>query len=1502
MTFRLPVLSIHASAAGIPQSMSRIAPQARSFHVRLPSSADEGPSAIVPVFRCFFFHLLFFVCLAASCLFVSSANASEMKKWGIRSFSEEKPRYDAEVARLEQDGQRLDARRSELVRSMDGVMSGWTAEERLAGDKAYESREWSNNKLGGGRALARDTMEHYLGIYNLHSSQANPPDVSGDSQIQREYRGSLWGSHIVYLRSRNKFYEFDVRYLDDKLQYLKSYMPSSFDRFIGFSLDEFVNDNLEDFTYVLAAHSSAFFDELATCAAKEVLHASKQWALNRQRFESLAKGWTFKQRWSGASTGPGPSPSEFSALGAGTVVDCLEDVTRALVVRATVNGLRKNFVDQVTAVGVEPLVAEFWWSKYIIGDEAPSAEDPRAARYRGAWDVVTSRLEKGFASMFTLEFGLEQVKKSMEDELELRASKEIFKEVLGQAWDEYDLKVRMRGLGSTDRPLDVGDLRRQTVKRAHEIGKKRIERDAKLKFLDALDWGAMLLQQAVSSGTYIKRWYDFDAVAADLVAEYMRIEDCMVRQKLALSGPAILNIYRMPAPELEKFFERCGEIKADYEDLWAQRLLADMKTIHVRAASASGELDPACPRGLSALQEARKLLEHVRSQAKSTLEALAGTPDSLETLESDVESFEFRAGEASKSAESVLRALKQAQSDAGHACSAVEEFRSATDAEVRKSFQDQCEEAVRRVSAAAAEGARLWADAVVLRDAVAKEAQPLIRALATLRAFQENVVVVLGRFDELSAAVDSLAPQAAAVETAWAKLDAANTDAASVLKKAEGKLAGSAGDQAQGMLAEIRRMGREILAWHSGHKDCPGTLRTGADALAQEVRNLDLTRTTLEEKRVALGGSDSIERLSERSEQAVADTASAVEVGESFLEGFKQAESEARTCLELLRGSQTGGDAEIIAAADAAIDACRYADARALIDRLPKGPERNRLMEKLAQALATALKVSELRNAAEGLAQAGDVDAARVRLLEARSLCACEDELGEIDKQLAALEKSPPATDAGGGAANDSSPAVTGDAPGDAPAEPVASTPTDDADDFVPLDSRVETRPDVSDADIAATGGDDFQSLGGEVSATPPSRENVTYFDRDWLPRSWKTSGNAMATRAEIYQTASRLGWAEMLAEYAGPAADRLIGEHILAASGHMERANAASFAPHKAWPDWGNRRANYNRWIQRMTTGSVSSREYFRKGLKGTLSSEAAALRRQLETLTDRQAGSLANCDSHVFEIGYRLAQASQLQVLALDGLANGRDMAWARRLRNRASSCLASAGSAIQQIRPVPGKQGCTDFTPLSQELSKVQSRLSAATEPEAQTVWSNGLALAGGGSTAPACDGELEGYWWQPRGIAYIIHWVKKGDSYEGVYERVTGETQQWFRSNTVYQRVRKVGDGTYEGTETRYNYRDRHHYDEALRIRVFGDHYFNGPEGIHYGGYCWKRLSPSDLSSLQTVRQSLGGEILFVPGAKRYGDVEEIRVDCAGERKNTGSNSINLLGREAPGVRQ
>lgn len=99
--------------------------------------------------------------------------------------------------------------------------------------------------------------------------------------------------------------------------------------------------------------------------------------------------------------------------------------------------------------------------------------------------------------------------------------------------------------------------------------------------------------------------------------------------------------------------------------------------------------------------------------------------------------------------------------------------------------------------------------------------------------------------------------------------------------------------------------------------------------------------------------------------------------------------------------------------------------------------------------------------------------------------------------------------------------------------------------------------------------------------------------------------------------------------------------------------------------------------------------------------------------------------------------------------------------------------------------------------------------------------------------------------------------------------------------------------------RYNYRERKHYYEPLNIKVLGDYYFSGPEGIYYGGYAWKRISPSDVSRLQTVRQSLGGEVVLLPGEKRLGDVEPIKVDCttngkSNTRNGSGNAGVHLLG--------
>jgi len=1284
-------------------------------------------------------------------LFLSPCTVlAEGEQWGIRKYAEELPRYRTLVQQLEAEGRDLDTRRRRCEQAIDEVWSDWTVEERLAGEKAYESREWSNNALGGGRALARDRMEHCRDIYRQAQEQPNPPDPTGDEPVEQAYRDLLWGAHVKYLRSRNQFYDFDARYQEDKLQFLKSYMPSSIDRYLGLRLDDFIEDTLDDAGYVLAAHANAFFDELLKCGVKEVVHYIKQWAVYRGQIEQLARQWTFKERWRELSapspTQPSPSPlaqpGEFNDLG---IADCIEDVTRAMVVTATINGLRKNFVDEVVDAGVDPLVAEFWWSKYILQEEKPSADDPRAPRVRSAYDAFMSKLESALESALTKDFGLEQAKKSMEDELERQVSKRIYDEVMGQVRKEVADEIRKMDPLRPD-PDQVRRVRQRAAERARELGKEKVKNDAHLKFLDALDWGAMLVQQAVSSGTYINRWYEFDAVAADLVEEYHRIENCMVKQKLTLSGRAILEIYRMPEKELREFLSRCDDIEANQEALWAQRLLPQMQRHHNVAKAAADQLTTLCADGPGRLQEAwgslvqigrnaKTILEHTRSQWPS------GT-DVSDQLESSVQSFETRAREAAQAAEAVVQAKNQAEAEAQIACASAESFRSAQDETARKTQQQQCETAVKSAEQAVADAIAAFDKSVALRDAVKSEAEQLSQSVENLLAVHDAADAVLKRIGEIRTTCTQVGEMAAAADLAWARLKKARTDAEAVLKKANEKVAQAQVPETQGLLANIVRMGEEIITWAASYERCTVSLRTKADELARDLQTVDLVETALTKQVEELPDKGDLQALENRVKQAVADVSSAADVGEAFLEVAKEAGRDAQTCLKLLIGSKEGGPAEIAAAAEAAIDACRFDEARTLLDRLLQGPQRDRLLQKLTQAQQNEQRVSTLRSEAERLARTGDVTGAKSRLEEARLLSLCSDIQGEIDSQLVALNSGtwPPGatdtsttTDATGPNAADMSDdgfADLGTPPDDGtqgtseivlPDQPIDTQnsggfgdlptsvlPDDDPNETSPIEP-VEFLPGLvpqEDGDVSPTLDDQgFGDLGDTDSR--PSDETVTYFDRQWIPRTWQT-GDTQSTQVNIYDAATCLATAAALANYTEGASDTAIAEQIRAAILHMQAANQYSFAPHKAWPDWEQRAYQFNVWAKRITQTSQRQREIARKQLHGYLTSQANAMKTQLETLRQGQAGSVQNCDSLLFQVGHHLAYAAQLKLIAEAGLSAGKDQLWANRILSRVNNSKATAVRLMGMMQPSANRQGCPDMKNLAERVRTVQVKL--------------------------------------------------------------------------------------------------------------------------------------------------------------------------------------------------
>lgn len=1202
----------------------------------------------------------------------------------------------------------------------------------------------------------------------------------------------------------------------------------------------------------------------------------------RGQIERLAKEWTFKERWKNPpqwhparrDLSGGPAPSEFNSLG---IADCIEDVTRAMVVCATVNGLRKNFVDAMVDEGVDPLVAEFWWSKYILQEAKPSADDPRAARVRGAYDIFMSKLETALESAWTKDFGLEQAKKSMEDELERQASKRIYNDVMQQVRKE--MAEEMRRLDPSRRDgTQAMRVRQRAAERARELGKEKVKNDAHLKFLDALDWGAMLVQQAVSSGTYVSRWYDFDAIGANLVEEYHRIESCMVKQKLALSGPAILAIYQMPEKELQQFFSRCDDIEADQQMLWAQRLLPQMQRHHNTAKAAADQLASVCADGPGRLQMAASLLAEARAEAGTLLDHIKRSSQFASQIESTVETFETRAEEAGRHAEAVVEARTLAEAEAEKACSAAQDYRAAQDATAKKTRQEQCELAAKSAEQAVADAVDAFNKSVALCDAVKAEAETLGQSMEKLLAACDGANAVLNKGTEIRKLADEAARMASTADAAWERLKKARIDAEAVLKKADEKVARTQNTEAQGLLASIVRMGDDIVAWAASYEKCPVTLRTEADKLARELQTFDLTETAIREQVAGLPDKGDLTALESRAKQAVADVTSAVDVGEAFLEVAKEAGRDAQTCLKLLIGSREGGPAEIAAAAEAAIDACRFDEARTLIDRLLQGPQRDRLTQKLTEAQRIELRVGALRSDADSLAQAGDLEGARSRLQEARALSICPDKRSEIDAQLVSLESGvPPADAVQTSTATDGTEPNAVDQPdegfADLGIQPEDGTP--ETSSIITFDAPVETPPNTAGfGELPAYLRDDQETnsnlFSSQYGTTPqrdandndfadlgdtdsrPSDETVTYFDRPWMPRTWQT-GDTQLTQVNIYDTASCLAMAAALANCTEGASDAAIAEQIRAAIRHMQAANQYSFAPHKAWPDWEQRAYQFNVWAKRITQESPRQRDIARKQLHSYLSGQANGMKMQLETLLQGQAGSAENCDSLLFQIGYHLAYAAQLQLIAEDGLSAGKDRLWANRILSRVNSSKATAGRLMGMVQPSVNRRGCPDMGKLVERVRVVRTDQSG-TGQTLLTIWQDSRASLQTRSYDPD---ELAGEWafsglkwsqldspeWKTEIEPKLDQWnpdtvyrfTASGSTYTGTLLKEPGGIAGWFsawsnepryhghlfKPGVILFRMDKVGRNHYRGQRFKAGTPgDNNLYPEPFEIIVQG----------------------------------------------------------------------------------
>ena len=225
---------------------------------------------------------------------------------------------------------------------------------------------------------------------------------------------------------------------------------------------------------------------------------------------------------------------------------------------------------------------------------------------------------------------------------------------------------------------------------------------------------------------------------------------------------------------------------------------------------------------------------------------------------------------------------------------------------------------------------------------------------------------------------------------------------------------------------------------------------------------------------------------------------------------------------------------------------------------------------------------------------------------------------------------------------------------------------------------------------------DEFDDIAPDANT-----ETVTYFDRNFMPQSWKTSGNSQQVRVHVFSLGSRLGWSAALARHCGPNAIDLIIDHLNGASVHVKGAHDSSYMPVKAYKDWQQTQKKHQYWIQKLQQRpNIQGRERQLKTLSGSFKSHALGLAKKIafqsvgNGLEQRE-----NCDSYYLRIGYYLAYSSQSLAYAAQGQAKGMPKKWVRNLMKAGQSAAASAAQYMRDLKKLKLATGfCIDLSSIA------------------------------------------------------------------------------------------------------------------------------------------------------------------------------------------------------------
>ena len=388
---------------------------------------------------------------------------------------------------------------------------------------------------------------------------------------------------------------------------------------------------------------------------------------------------------------------------------------------------------------------------------------------------------------------------------------------------------------------------------------------------------------------------------------------------------------------------------------------------------------------------------------------------------------------------------------------------------------------------------------------------------------------------------------------------------------------------------------------------------------------------------------------------------------------------------------------------------------------------------------------------------------------------------------------------------------------------------SDESDTSTPAQTTPTTTPPPDDGF-----GDDTT----EPAPSRPTRETVTYFDRPWMPQSWRTSGNSREVRVNIYCAGSRLGWAAALARHSTGQADQLIVEHLQAASMHVKATYDNSFMPRKAWPDWQQTQNKHDTWARLLLEKAPGPNgPNYRRSLNNTLKGQALSLADAIAYQGAGQLEHMENCDSYYMRIGYYLADAAQSLTYAAEGQANGMPNLQVRRIIGEAISMANMAAKYMRNLKTLKLASGyCIDLTEIAETMHRGISSGNPLPKRAAAVhqAWEAALNALGGGGQKVYDPDELAGEWafsdltwakfdspewktqyqpqlqkWDP---AIVYTFSVQGGEYVGTLLKEPGAMPGWFsawsneprihghlfKPGVVLFRLKKIGQNRYQGS--------------------------------------------------------------------------------------------------------